>query len=303
MRPIAPEPRPTRFHIAFGRARKIIVDDDRRDRGGKADGGRQQRLGDARRHDREIGGLRLGNPDEAVHDPPDRAEQADEGRRRADCGDDAHAIARMARASIRTISEKCEATRSLMPASPTRSSDMRTSCIAAAISDDSTRGLRAERHLRLAERPDFAQCGRARRPSCRRARAKLEAVLAKNTVHVTSEAKIRPTITALTRMSAARNIDHGDNSCSMPARRRLGRPAARSERRGRSGALAAGSSCCDAQRDSRRRSRWRSGRCAVRRGDGAVGERLLRLRNCRAADSSRSSRIAAVADSLHTSAQ
>ena len=31
-------------------------------------------------------------------------------------------------------------------------------------------------------------------------------------VHVTSEANARPIITALTRTSAARNIDHGDNS-------------------------------------------------------------------------------------------
>src|ERR1700691_5176856 len=37
-------------------------------------------------------------------------------------------------------------------------------------------------------------------------------VLAKNIVHVTSDAKTRPMITALTRMSADRNIDHGDNS-------------------------------------------------------------------------------------------
>ena len=33
-------------------------------------------------------------------------------------------------------------------------------------------------------------------------------------VQVTSEAKARPIMTALTRMSADRNIDHGDNSRS-----------------------------------------------------------------------------------------
>jgi hypothetical protein len=33
-------------------------------------------------------------------------------------------------------------------------------------------------------------------------------------VQVTSEAKARPIITALTRISADRNIDHGDNSWS-----------------------------------------------------------------------------------------
>ena len=41
-------------------------------------------------------------------------------------------------------------------------------------------------------------------------------VLAKNIVHVTSDAKTRPMITALTRMSADRNIDHGDNSRRWP---------------------------------------------------------------------------------------
>jgi hypothetical protein len=39
-------------------------------------------------------------------------------------------------------------------------------------------------------------------------------ILAMKMVHVTSEAKARPIITALTRMSADRNIDHGDNSRS-----------------------------------------------------------------------------------------
>jgi hypothetical protein len=35
---------------------------------------------------------------------------------------------------------------------------------------------------------------------------------ASHTVQVTTEAKARPTITALTTMSALRNIDHGDRS-------------------------------------------------------------------------------------------
>jgi hypothetical protein len=36
-------------------------------------------------------------------------------------------------------------------------------------------------------------------------------------VQVTSEAKASPTITALTRISADMNIDHGDSSCSAAA--------------------------------------------------------------------------------------
>jgi biopolymer transport protein ExbB len=46
---------------------------------------------DARRHHREIGGMQLRDPDEAVNDAPHRAEQADEGRGRTDGGEDAGA--------------------------------------------------------------------------------------------------------------------------------------------------------------------------------------------------------------------
>jgi hypothetical protein len=63
------------FQIRFGRTRKVIVDDDRRDGGDEPDRGRQQCFGNARRDYREIRGLRFGNADEAVHDSPDGAEQ------------------------------------------------------------------------------------------------------------------------------------------------------------------------------------------------------------------------------------
>ena len=49
--------------------------------------------------------------------------------------------------------------------------------------------------------------------SARRARASMM-VLAMKIVQVVSEAKPRLIITALTTMSAARNIDHGDSSCA-----------------------------------------------------------------------------------------
>ena len=45
--------------IAGDRAREHVVDHHGRDGGGKPESGRQQRLGDARRHHREVGGLRL----------------------------------------------------------------------------------------------------------------------------------------------------------------------------------------------------------------------------------------------------
>ena len=79
-----------------GRARQHVVDHDRGDGGDEPERGREQRLGDPRRHHGEIGGVRLGDADEAVHDAPDRAEQADEGRGRADGGEDAGAARNLA---------------------------------------------------------------------------------------------------------------------------------------------------------------------------------------------------------------
>ena len=71
----------------------------------KPDRGRQQRLGDARRDDREIGRLRLRDADEAVHDAPDGAEQPDERRGRADGGQRRHAVAHRARLRARDFGE------------------------------------------------------------------------------------------------------------------------------------------------------------------------------------------------------
>ena len=72
------------FHVALGDASEVVVDDDGGNGCDQTDGGGKQRLGDAGGHHREVRGLRLRNPDEAVHDAPDRAEQSDERGRRAD---------------------------------------------------------------------------------------------------------------------------------------------------------------------------------------------------------------------------
>src|SRR5712671_2500324 len=48
-----------------------IIDDDRGDRRRQPEGGRQQGFGYAGRDHRQIGGLRLRDADEAVHDAPD----------------------------------------------------------------------------------------------------------------------------------------------------------------------------------------------------------------------------------------
>ena len=63
---------------------ELVIENRRRYGGDKADRGREQRLGDARRHDRERRVLRRRDRLEARHDAPDRAEQADEGAGGAD---------------------------------------------------------------------------------------------------------------------------------------------------------------------------------------------------------------------------
>src|SRR5437667_7495036 len=65
------------LEIALRHPREVIVDDDRRDRGDEADRGREQRFRNAGRDDGKVGGLRLRDADEGIHDAPDRAEQAD----------------------------------------------------------------------------------------------------------------------------------------------------------------------------------------------------------------------------------
>ena len=77
--------------IAGDPAREHIVHHHRRDRRHQPERGRQQRLGDAGRHHRQIGGVRLRDADEAVHDAPHRAEQSDERRGGADGGENAGA--------------------------------------------------------------------------------------------------------------------------------------------------------------------------------------------------------------------
>ncbi len=123
---------------------------------------------------------------------------------------------RIRRASARTISAKLEAARSLMPLSLEMPADSRASRIAAASSDDST--------LPFAPSANCASASDRASPILVERRAQLAAarrdssiILAMKIVQVTSEAKARPIITALTRMSADMNIDHGDSSRSATA--------------------------------------------------------------------------------------
>src|SRR6516165_12282244 len=72
--------------VARDRAREHVVDHHGWNGGRKPESSRQQRLGDARRNHREVGGMRFRDADEAVHDAPYSAKQADEGRGRTDGG-------------------------------------------------------------------------------------------------------------------------------------------------------------------------------------------------------------------------
>ena len=177
----------------------------------QTDGGGEQRLGDAGRHDREVRGLRLRNPDETVHDAPDRTEQSDEGRRRADGRQQAHPEPDPSRLGADDFAEaRCGA---LLDAGVARN---------------------ARRQPRLAHRrrkpTTPARCTLAPSANCASASDRASAILASaerslrwitanstilamKIVQVTSEAKASPIMTALTSTSADMNIDHGDKSC------------------------------------------------------------------------------------------
>src|SRR5579871_2286645 len=83
--------------VAGDHPRQMIVDHDRRNRGDEANRGGQQRLGNAGRDHRKIGGVGFRDADEGIHDAPDGAEQADERRGRADRRQDACAARNLPR--------------------------------------------------------------------------------------------------------------------------------------------------------------------------------------------------------------
>ncbi|MNS63621.1 hypothetical protein D3C72_967210 [compost metagenome] len=75
-----------------------VVDHYRRNRRDQTQCCRQQGFGNAGSHDGEVGGLGLGDADEAVHDAPYGTEQADEWRSGTDGGEYAGAAAHVAAA-------------------------------------------------------------------------------------------------------------------------------------------------------------------------------------------------------------
>src|SRR3984893_15987078 len=116
------------------------------------------------------------------------------------------------RPSARTISEKLEAARSLMPLSLEIPADSRPSRIAADSNDAST--LSFAPNANCASASDLASLILPSADRSLRWTSDSSIVFAMQIVHVTSEAKASPSITALTRMSADRNIDQGDSSRS-----------------------------------------------------------------------------------------
>src|SRR5258705_1285401 len=117
---------------------------------------------------------------------------------------------RTRRASARTISAKLDAARSLMPASLEIPADSRASRIAAASNDDNTLPLAPSANCASAS--DLASLIAPSAARNLRWISDSSIIFAMKMVHVTSEAKARPIMTALTRISADTNIDQGDNS-------------------------------------------------------------------------------------------
>ena len=111
-----------------------------------------------------------------------------------------------------TISAKLDAARSLMPSSLEIPADNRASFNAAASNADNTLSLAPSANCASAS--DLALAILRNAPRNLVCTTDSSIIFAMKTVQVTSEANARPIITALTMMSAARNIDHGDNSCS-----------------------------------------------------------------------------------------
>src|SRR4029077_2833162 len=119
---------------------------------------------------------------------------------------------RIRRASARTISENLEAARSLIPASLEMPADSRASRMAAASNDDNA--VRLAPRASCASASDLASLIWVSASRSRRVTSESSIILAMKMVHVTSEANASPIITALTTMSADRNIDQGDSSRS-----------------------------------------------------------------------------------------
>src|SRR6202048_1225822 len=235
---------PEQLKVGFRHAREMVVDDDGRDRRGETERGGEQRFRDAGCYNGKIRRLRFRNADKAVHDTPHRAEQPDERRRRPYGRQQSHAEADPARfgahdlgkarcrpfldtavagnsrrqprrAPPPPISAKPDPARPLIPPSREIPADSRASRIAADSNDDNTPSFAPSANCASAS--DLASLIL---PSAARSLRRIRdssIIFAMKMVHVTSEAKARPIITALTRTSAERNIDQGDSSRSAGA--------------------------------------------------------------------------------------
>ena len=175
--------------------------------------GGEQRFGDAGRDHGEVGGLRFRNADKAVHDAPDGAEQSDEGRRRADGRQQAHAEPDPPRFGAHDFGKTGSG--ALLDAGVAGNA-RRQPRLAHRRRQEGRQhaALGAQRELRFRQRPRVGDLGQRRAQPCAEPRDS-SIILAMKMVQVTSEAKARPIMTALTSTSADLNIDHGDNSLEL----------------------------------------------------------------------------------------
>src|SRR5262249_29898596 len=162
--------------------------------GRKPECGRQQRFGDAWRDDREVGGMRLRDADEAVHDAPDGTEQADEGGGCTNGGKHAGAAQDPPPVACFDARSRRDAIRSLMPSGSVEPDETFNSVTAASRNCMTSARESASRSTPSAVERAWTSSLSAVRT--RRLAKKISMVLASHTVQVTIEAKARPIKTA-----------------------------------------------------------------------------------------------------------
>ena len=186
------------FEVALRHAREMIVDDHGGDRRDETERGGEQGLGDAGRPPQDWWSA-ISKSDKAVHDAPHRAEQSDERRRRSDGGEQSHAEPDPAPFGPHDLGKARG--RALLDAGIAGNSGRQPRLA-------HRRCQQRRQHATLAPSANCASASDLASltlPSAARSlrwTSDSSIIFAMKMVHVTSEAKARPIMTALTRMSA-----------------------------------------------------------------------------------------------------